>query len=51
MCEHHWSAESASKPDRAGRTLVTFVCDKCDEQLTKLTTRSAREIEAELAAQ
>jgi transposase-like protein len=51
MCEHHWQAESATNPDAAGRSLVTFSCTKCGETLNRLTTRTAKQIQAELDAQ
>jgi hypothetical protein len=51
MCEHHWQVEAATPPDGAGRRLVTFSCTECGETLNKLTARSTKQIEAELAAQ
>jgi len=51
MCNHHWTITSADQPDQLGRRHVTFTCDACGEQLTKFTARTAKQIEAELAAQ
>jgi hypothetical protein len=51
MCEHHWKVDSATPPDGSGRRLVTFNCENCDQALTRLTARTQKQIEAELAAQ
>lgn len=52
MCDHKWTLASApSDPDRAGRRTVNLVCERCDERINKITTKSNREIAAELEAQ
>jgi len=51
MCEHHWVVASADPPDKLRRRLFTFSCDKCSEQMSRLTARTDKQIQAELDAQ
>lgn len=51
MCEHHWELENITPPDGSRRRVVTLKCTLCKESMSKITTRTDREINAELEAQ
>lgn len=51
MCDHHFELQSATPPDGSRRRVVTLKCSNCPETLSKITTRTDREINAELEAQ
>lgn len=51
MCQHHWEIESADQPDAVGRRSIVLICAHCGQKMTKLTARTAKQIQAELDAQ
>ena len=54
MCDHLFALDEENPTgaaDTAGRRFVHLKCTRCNERLSKLTTKSNRELAAELDMQ